>query len=184
MELLREVWGEVAIVGASMGGYAALALARLAPDRVRGLVLAGSRAAPDTPERREERTATIGRVQAEGAAALWAEMRPLLTAAADEELARRLEEKALEQRPDDLVKALRAIRDRADSSDVVASLEAPLLVLVGERDLLVPAEEARELAESAPNGRAVVLDGAGHLPSLEQPDRFDSELLGFLDELG
>jgi len=50
MELLRDVWGEVTIIGASMGGYAALALARLAPERVRGLVLAGSRAGADPPE--------------------------------------------------------------------------------------------------------------------------------------
>ena len=184
MELLRDVWGEVVIVGASMGGYAALALARLAPERVTGLVLAGSRVDADTPERREQRTATIGRVQNSGAQALWETMSELLTAAGDEEVARRVEAMALEQRPEDLVKALRAIRDRQDSSDVVAALPGPLLVVAGAADGLVSADDAEATAASAQNGRAVVIEGAGHLPNLEQPDRFNDELLAFVGELG
>jgi pimeloyl-ACP methyl ester carboxylesterase len=184
MELLRDVWGEFALVGASMGGYCALALARLAPERVLGLVLAGARADPDTPERRDERQATIGRVQSEGARALWDAMSPVLTAAGDDEVTARIQTIALEQRPEDLTRALRTIRDRPDASDVVASLQAPLLVLSGENDLLLPPGDAKALAGSAPQGKAVVLDGAGHLPSLEQSDRFNDELLDFLGEVG
>ena len=65
-----------------------------------------------------------------------------------------------------------------------AALEAPVLVVVGDQDALISPEEARALAASAPNGRAVVLEGAGHLPSMQQPDRFNAELLALVDELG
>ena len=58
-QLLGEVDGPFVAVGASMGGYCALALARRAPERVVGIVLAGSRAEADTPERRQGREETI-----------------------------------------------------------------------------------------------------------------------------
>ena len=51
-----------------MGGYAALAIARRAPERVAAIVLSASKAAPDTPERRAEREGLIERLRAEGAA--------------------------------------------------------------------------------------------------------------------
>jgi 3-oxoadipate enol-lactonase len=181
--LLREIPDDAVIVGASMGGYAALALAKLAPHRLRALVLAGSRADADTPERKADRLETIARIQAGGAEALWDKMAPLLTAGASEDVVRRMHGMALEQRAEDLVRAVRAIRERDDSTDVVARLDAPLLVVVGDQDALFAPEEARALAGTAPNGRAVVLDGAGHLPNLQQPDRFNAELLRFLDEL-
>jgi pimeloyl-ACP methyl ester carboxylesterase len=182
-ELLRQVWGDLVVVGASMGGYCALALARLAPDRVRALVLAGSRVDADTPERRDDRMDTISRIQSAGAHALWDKMSPLLTAGASDDVARQTLGMALEQSAEDLIKAVRAIRDRQDSSDVVASLQAPLLVVVGDQDALLAPDEARAVAASAANGRAVVIEGAGHLPSLQQPDRFNQELLGLLSEL-
>src|SRR2546421_10859889 len=50
--ILGEVEGELVAVGASMGGYCALELVRQAPERVRGLVLAGARGEADSPERR------------------------------------------------------------------------------------------------------------------------------------
>jgi pimeloyl-ACP methyl ester carboxylesterase len=183
MELLRDAWGDLVVVGASMGGYCALALARLAPDRIRGLVLAGSRVDADTPERRDDRMDTIGRIQNDGAQALWEKTSPLLTAGAGDEAVRRVHAMALEQSAEDMIEAVRAIRDRPDSTDVVASLEAPLLIVTGDQDPLLAPEEARALASSAPKGRAVVIEGAGHLPSLQQPDRFNQELLGFLGEL-
>ena len=58
--VLERFDGEAVVVGASMGGYCGLALARLAPERVQGLVLSGSRADPDSPERRAGRADTIG----------------------------------------------------------------------------------------------------------------------------
>ena len=183
LELLPSLQDGGVVVGASMGGYAALALARIAPDRVRALVLAGSRADADSPERRADRMDTISRVQQGGAEALWEKMAPLLSAGASEEVVRRIHAMALEQRAEDLVAAVTAIRDRLDSTDVVSALESPVLVVAGDEDGLIAPDEARALAATARNGRAAILDGAGHLPSLQQPDRFDAELRQLLDEL-
>jgi pimeloyl-ACP methyl ester carboxylesterase len=159
-ELLREVYGPIVAVGASMGGYCALALARRSPERILGMVLVSSRAEADTWDRRRERELTIAELRS-GNAPEGAEPDVLL---------------------EHLAKAQEAMRDRLDLTGVVASFGGPLLVCVGDRDGLVTVEESRALAESALDGRLEVIEGAGHFPSLEQSERFNAVLLDFLGQ--
>jgi len=166
-----ETDGELAVVGASMGGYCALALARLFPDRVRGLLLVGARPDADSPERRAGRADTINLIRREGADGLWASMEPKLfhdRSKADQ----RLEFKD----PERLVEAVEAIRDRADSTDVAHSLADRARFVVGEFDPFVSAPELDtfEVQEIA---------GAGHLVNLERPDVFDSAVRDFLADV-
>jgi 3-oxoadipate enol-lactonase len=178
--ILPRIEGDFAVAGASMGGYAALALAKLAPDRVRALVLVGSRADPDTPERREARAATIAEIEAGGPAALWEEMRPrLFTEDSDPDVVARARELALDRDPEGLKRALGAIRDRPDSTELVETLEAPVLVAVGDTDPYVPLDVAEALAASARDGR-IAIYRSGHLPSLERPDAFNRALTAVL----
>jgi len=157
-QLLHEIAGQFVAVGASMGGYCALALARAAPERVLGIVLVGSRAAADTAERRQGRDEQIAALRAEGIPS----------------------EIATDVAAEDLAVAQEAIRDRPDASGVVASFGGPLLVCVGDRDDIVPVEEAQAIAAEALLGTFELFPGAGHLLSLEQPDRFNEVVLEFL----
>ena len=63
-------------------------------------------------------------------------------------------------------------------------VEAPTLVVLGERDLLIPAWHGEELARSLSDARVVVLDGAGHVPMVDVPEEFSRSLLEFLRESG
>jgi pimeloyl-ACP methyl ester carboxylesterase len=165
------VEGDILVVGASMGGYCALALARRAPERVRGLLLMGARPDADSPERRAGRADTIDLIRREGADGLWASMEPKLfhdRTKADPALAFR--------DPDRLVEAVEAIRDRDDSTDVARSLSGRVRFVVGEFDPFVSAAElaefdVREIAE------------AGHLVNLEHPGVFNFLLHEFLDDV-
>jgi pimeloyl-ACP methyl ester carboxylesterase len=157
-QLLDEEDGSFVAVGASMGGYTALALARRAPERVLGIVLVGSRAAPDTAERRAARQETIDRLRSEGT---WPELESDVDA-------------------EELAVAQEAIGDRADAASVVASFGGPLLVCAGDRDEVVPVDEARAVADHALRGSFELFPGAGHLLSIEQPDRFSGILLEYL----
>jgi pimeloyl-ACP methyl ester carboxylesterase len=159
-QLLGEEPGTFVAVGASMGGYTALALARRAPERVLGIVLAGSRATADSPERRAAREETIERLRSEGA---W----PELDSEVDAE---------------ELAVAQEAMRDRSDSSGVVASFGGPLLVCVGDGDDVVPVEEARGIAYDALRGSFELFPGAGHLLTVDQPERFNDVLHDFLSQ--
>ena len=159
-QLLREVEGPLVAVGASMGGYCALALARRAPERVLGMALVASRADADSFERRRFRQDTIADLRLGD--------RPRL---ADEDAD--LEHLAIAQE---------AMRDRLDLTGVAASFGGPLLVCVGDQDELVTVDEARELADRALDGRLEVFPGAGHFVALDQPERFNEVLLEFVSQ--
>ena len=163
-----EVEGELVLVGASMGGYCALALARREPDRVRALFLLGARPDADSAERRERRAATIDLIRAEGPEGLWRDMAPKLFA--DQS---RADERLLYRDPDGLVAAVEAIRDRPDSTDVARTLGNRLRFVVGEHENFVSAGELSEFDIR-------VIPGAGHLANLERPDEFNAELVEFL----
>jgi len=183
--LLERVPGELVLVGASMGGYCALAVAQLAPERVRGLVLAGSRADADSPERKAARQVAIEWIEREGAEGMWEQMKPVVAGEiVPDELRERLRAIALEQPAEGLLRAVQAIRDRPDSTAVVAQLDVPLLVAVGDHDPINSVDYARELAAVAPHGEALVFDQTGHLPSFERPAEFNAKLLRFLGETG
>jgi pimeloyl-ACP methyl ester carboxylesterase len=160
--ILEDVDGDLVAVGASMGGYVALALARLAPARVRGLFLAGSRAGADDDDRRAARNKAIQTLQEDGIEA-WAPSAPAPPPP--------------ERTVEELVRATEALRDRRDSTDVVAGFQGPLWVVVGENDPFLPVGEARGIAAAAPNGRLEVLEGAAHITNVEHRTRFN-ELLG------
>lgn len=158
-QLLREVEGPIVAVGASMGGYCALAMARRAPERVVGIVLAGSRAAADSEERRRVRDGQIEVLRTDGVPAEFDTDVPA-------------EEFAIAQE---------AIRDRPDLCGVVASFGGPLLVCVGDGDEIVSIDEARSIADAALLGSLEVFTGAGHLLTLDQPERFNAVLGEFLE---
>jgi pimeloyl-ACP methyl ester carboxylesterase len=159
-QLLRDVEGPLVPVGASMGGYCALALARRAPERIVGMVLVASRADADSFERRRVREGMIVDLRAG-----------------------QLPELAEPDVPvEHLVETQEAMRDRLDLTGVVASFGGPLLVCVGDQDDLVSVDEARELADSALDGRLEVFEDAGHFVAVDQPKRFNAVLLDFVGQ--
>jgi pimeloyl-ACP methyl ester carboxylesterase len=166
---LEEAEGELVLVGASLGGYVALAMARREPERIRGLLLAGSRATPDPPDRRALRDQMIRVVQEEGIEGWNREFSP---------------PGPPDRATEELVRGIEALRDRPDATEVVASFQGPLVVVVGDQDDILPVDEARQIAESAPNGRLEVVEGAGHLVSLDAPERFNQILLELLQAAG
>lgn len=157
--------GRLVLVGASMGGYAALAAA---PERIAGLALAGSRPEADTPERRAKRAETIAIARERGAEGVWEAMRPaLFHDDSDPDVVERARRLAVDRTEQELVAAIEAIRDRPDSTAVYRSLGTRALTVVGDRDPFVPVEDARAFEPDA-----VVLPECGHLPSLERPAEF------------
>jgi pimeloyl-ACP methyl ester carboxylesterase len=177
--ILGDIDDDVVVVGASMGGYVALALVRLAPERVRAVLLAGARPNADSPERRAGRAATIELIEEQGAAGVWENQSEKLfgeQAPADAvELARQM---ALSRDQDELRRGIEAIRDRPDSTDVLQS--HPVVFALGATDVYFPVDEARVFAEASPRARLAVFERSRHLPSLEQPDEFNELLSEFL----
>jgi 3-oxoadipate enol-lactonase len=180
-KILDGVEGDLVPVGASMGGYVALAMARRAPERIRGLLLAGSRPDADSPERRAGRAGTISLIEEAGAEGLWENQREKLFAAEPPGSARKM---ALDRGAEELVRGVEALRDRADSSGILATLQVPVVFALGAGDLFFSVEEADAFAKEAPLGRLVVFERSRHLPNLEQPAEFNQTLLELLASAG
>jgi pimeloyl-ACP methyl ester carboxylesterase len=177
----------VAVAGVSMGGYAALAFARLYPQRLRALILADTKADPDDEAARANRDKLIQLAMDRGPAAILDQLLPKLlgpsTLASRPVVAERVRELAARQTTDGIVAALKALRDRPDAGPGLAHIALPTLVLVGEQDAITPPEKAKVLADAIPNARLETVPDAGHLSNLERPDLFTSSVRDFLDGL-
>jgi pimeloyl-ACP methyl ester carboxylesterase len=178
---------QVVVCGVSMGGYAALAFARRHPERLRGLILADTRAGADSPEARAGRSQLAERIRREGAA-IAAEMLPRLLGATTRrqrpELAAELRGWIAASPPGGLCDGLAGLAARADSTPELGRIRVPTLVVCGEEDEVTPPEESRRLAAAIPEARLELIPEAGHLASLERPEAFNRIAAAFLDGLG
>jgi 3-oxoadipate enol-lactonase len=182
--LLGEVDGGFIPVGISMGGYLALELWRQDPARIVALVLADTRATPDSPEGKQARDDAIRVLGEDGFDPFWEGLAPKLFApSADPAVVARARAMAAEQEITALTAALMTLRDRADSLPTLATIDVPTLVIVGEEDALTPPQDAAELEEGIRRARLVRIPGVGHLTPLEAPREFNEALVGFLNEV-
>jgi 3-oxoadipate enol-lactonase len=169
------------VVGASLGGLVALWLAVRHPDRVRGAVFAGAAARFGTAASWEERADIVRRDGTEAVVDLVMrrffserfrrEEADVVTGFAD--VLRR-------QSPEGYIGTCLALRD-ADLRDEVSAIRAPSLVVVGDEDVSVPPPDAEALSAAIPGARLLVLEGAGHLCTVERPDVFE-DIVAYLNE--
>lgn len=177
----------VIIGGLSMGGYIALAFARLFPERVRSLLLLSTRAGADTAEGKANRDKAIAGVKEHGASAVTESMYPkFLAPAAYAELpavAAQAKELMFAASPEGIIAGLSAMRDRPDSTPVLTSLKFPTLIIHGQDDQLIPPSEAEIMAAGIKGSQIHLIANTGHLPNMEQPEEFNSILSSFLSQL-
>jgi pimeloyl-ACP methyl ester carboxylesterase len=182
--VLGLVEGPFVPVGSSMGGYLAFELWRQAPERFAAVALVSTRATPDSPEQRLARDDSIRLLGEAGREPFWEDLAPKIFAeGADPAVVARARELALEQPITALVATQETIRDRVDSRPTLATIDVPVLVLVGDEDRLTPPADAEAMAAGLPDARLARIPGAGHLAPLERPDAVASELVPFLEQV-
>ena len=160
---------KAAIVGHSMGGYVALAFARLYPERVTGLGLISSQVLADAPDRKEGRYKSAAEVADKGIGSVVAAMTTKFTSDARlQEVAKQVME---QQQPAAYIGALKAMAERVDSSPLLSSLDFPVVLVHGDADALIPIDRAREVKAAVPGAHLVEISGAGHMPMMEAPQK-------------
>ncbi len=174
-------------VGLSMGGYVAFRILARSPDSIAALVLADTRGGADTEAAAQRRTDQAGRVRREGVAWLADELVESLLAESTRrerpDVVDAVRAMILAADPEGVARALIAMRDRPDSTPLLADVSVPVLALVGEHDEPTPPAESSRIAGSVQDGRFVVIPNAGHISNLEASSAFNEELNRFLTEL-
>jgi pimeloyl-ACP methyl ester carboxylesterase len=168
-----------ALAGLSMGGYIALSIVRLAPERVDRIALLDTSARPDTPQQSERRRVLIALAQsgrfAEIADLLW----PIFVhrdRQGDTELHGIVRTMAEETGAEVFVRQQHAIMTRPDARPMLGSIKCPALLLVGDGDELTPPELSQEIAAAVAGARLVTVPNCGHLSTLERPDAVNRAL--------
>jgi 3-oxoadipate enol-lactonase len=178
----------VILGGVSMGGYVAFECMRLFPERVSALILANTRAEPDSEEMRETRNEMALRVAQEGVGVLVElQMERLLSADTlqnDEEVVKEVRAMILENSPDGVVAALGAMRERPDSTPLLGKIGVPTLAVGGEEDVISSPEVMGAMAAKIPGAHHVTIPNTGHLSNLEAPEKFNAVLSDFLKSIG
>jgi 3-oxoadipate enol-lactonase len=177
---------DVVLVGLSMGGYIAFEFLRRHRPRVRGLVLADTRAQADSAEGRKGRETAMADVRLGGAPLIAEQMLPrLLAPTAPDPLREEVRAMMAAAAVPGILGALAAMRDRPDSTGLLPSLAGiPTLIVVGAEDRLTAPKDAESMAKAIPGARLAVISDAGHLAPLEQPEAFNQHLGSFLESLG
>lgn len=171
----------IVLGGLSMGGYVALAFARRHPKRLRGLILADTKAEADTAEGRWNRDKMIAFVRQNSAGDVVEQLLPKLVRDVNSDVANEMRRLGTQQTQDGVAAALEALRDRPDATPGLVMIRVPTLVIVGAEDTLTPPAVSRSLAEGIADATLIEIPQAGHLSNLEAPTEFNAAVRQFVE---
>jgi pimeloyl-ACP methyl ester carboxylesterase len=183
-ELDRAAVDRAVVCGLSMGGYVAFELWRRARHRFAGIVLANTRAEPDTEEGAASRRALAERLRREGNGFLVETPPPLLSEGAPDELWAYVRRLIADQPAEAIAAASLGMAERPDSRPDLPGIDVPALVITSTDDTLIPPDVSSPMAEAIPGATLVVIDNAGHLSNLEQADSFSGALEEHVERAG
>lgn len=172
-----------ALLGLSMGGIVAMEMARMAPERVTRLCLMDTNPLAEAPAVAAAREPQIvGARTGRLAEIMRDEMKPNYLAPG---MGRRavldlVMDMARTLGPEVFVRQSRALQKRPDQQRTLRRLTMPTLVACGVHDALCPLRRHELMAELIPNAGLEVIEDAGHLPVLEQPERVNDILRDWL----
>lgn len=172
--------------GLSMGGFVGLRLAIRRPDLLKSLILIESSSDPEPPE-------NIGRYRMLNAVARWMGLRlvtgpvmkimfgrKFLNDPARAALKHEWEERMAANHKIGITRAVTGVISRKGVTDQLSQIRIPTLVIVGDQDVAIVPAKAELMHASIPNSRLVVIPGAGHTSTVEEPMAVNTALMEFL----
>lgn len=183
--LLAQLPPRFALAGLSMGGIVAMEMLRRAPDRISRVALMDTNALAETPQ-----SATVyepwiiaaksGRLED----ALREMMRPDFLAQGPQRVAilNQFFDMARDFGPEVFVRQCRALQRRRDLQSALRRCKVPAMVLCGREDGMTPVKRHEFMAQLIPSAQLQIIEGAGHLPTLEQPEQVTQALLQWLQQ--
>lgn len=183
-EALHHAPSRFALCGLSMGGIVAMEILRRAPERVTRICLISTTPLAETPEQAVWREPQIVKAQAGKLQdAMDEALSPdnFFDGPRKEAVLALLRTMGQEIGAKTFVRQSRALQKRPDAQKQLRMLRAPSLVLCGEHDKLTPVKRHSFMAELIPYAELAVIDDAGHIPTLETPEKVTMALRAWMD---
>ncbi len=171
------------VVGHSMGGRVAFEVWRLAPERVRSLVVLDTGAHPVGPNEPASRQVLLDVCAEQGMRGLAESWLPPMVhpdRRDDAALMGPLVDMVMRATPDQHARQIRALLTRPNATALLHTITVPTLVVVGRFDEWSPVAQHERIAAAIPMSRLEVVDDAGHMVTVEQPDAVTALLRDWL----
>jgi pimeloyl-ACP methyl ester carboxylesterase len=179
----NELISEIVVVGHSMGGYVALALADLLGQRLKGLSLVHSTAAADSEEKKETRRKSIQLIQKGAKETFIKQMIPALFSEGFKQLHPDILEdeiaRGLKMDAESMVAFYNAMINRLDRTATLNNIGVPVQWIIGKEDSLIPADKVLPQTRLADVNFVMVYADCGHMSMLEQPKKLTRDLEQF-----
>jgi pimeloyl-ACP methyl ester carboxylesterase len=174
-----------ALAGLSMGGIVAMEILRRAPERVTRVALMDTNPLAETPQSAAGYEPLVAKLRAgliPEAVGMVLGQGVLAPGPGRAEVLALVTEMAQSLGTDAMIRQVRALQRRRDYQAVLRRCKRPALILCGAEDGLTPPRRHEFMVGLMPNARLFVVEGAGHLPTLEQPQVITAALRGWLDQ--
>jgi pimeloyl-ACP methyl ester carboxylesterase len=175
------------LCGFSLGGYIALSAIENYPERFNALLLCDTNCAADMPEAKAKRMKTIESIKANGLEEYAEESLKKLFASISfsihiEEITI-VREMIMKTSKQSIYKTLYAIAERKETCTKLHQIDVPVQIIVGNEDEITPPDVALSMHEKIKNSTIHIIDHAGHLSNMENPEQFNNQLKKFIETL-
>lgn len=184
-EVLAHAPPRFALAGLSMGGIVAMEVVRQAAERVERLALLDTNPRAEMPDVRAAREPQIAAVRAGRLKEIMRdELKPnyLVESPKKPAILDLCMDMAMAMGPEVFIRQSRALATRPDQTETLAAWHGPALILMGAEDRLCPRDRHDQMHALMPQSTLVIVEKAGHLPTLEQPERTTAALLRWLED--
>lgn len=170
------------IVGHSLGGYVALAMAELDKDALGGICLFHSTALADSAEKKQSRDKVLEFIDKQGVQAFTSNFIGPLYADPQHSSITKVKNIAVQSTRESVVGYTKAMRNRKDRTAVLTTFDKPILFLAGEKDQGIPPETIRKQAALNQNAEAVILPEVAHMGMFEAEGPCLKKILHFVEK--
>lgn len=175
-----------AVCGHSMGGYILLEALKRSPGKFRAIVLAGTQCIAESEEFRESYRNMADEIGKEGMGTFAEKLAENLfckSSAGNTRWIERTKQSIKGARIGSVVSALHALAHREETCSYLDKIAVPALILCGKEDTVNPPARSEYLHSHIKGARLFVIEKAGHMPHIEQPERFNRHLKDLLSSL-
>ena len=171
------------LIGHSMGGYVAMAMVELFPQKIEKLVLLNSTPAEDAPERKENRARALELVPKVKDAFVTMAIGNLFAENSRQKLTKeiaRLKDEALQMTPEAITAAIKGMKNRKDRTQILKNFTKPKFMICAAQDPIIPISECKIIAKTT-NSKLFEVDG-GHMSHLEKLNSI-TKILHFIENI-